>query len=99
MSSVITQLFSSGCSHKFIKKSTCYEHSGTPRKAAVFLTNWATFSTPLAKETFTEEFCALYITSNIFFLTVTTYSDLSRNLHSKADKLNIELSHNMKLKT
>lgn len=61
MGSVIMQLFSSGCSHKFIKKSICYEHSETPRKAAVFLTNWATFSTPLAKETFIEEFYALYI--------------------------------------
>lgn len=61
MGSIIMQLFSSGCSHKFIKKSICYEHSETPRKAAVFLTNWAAFSTPLAKETFIEEFYALYI--------------------------------------
>lgn len=65
----------------------------------MFLTNWATFSTPLAKETFIEEFYALYVHEQHIFLSVTTYSALSRSLRSKAAKLNIKLNHDMKLKT
>lgn len=99
MGSVTMQLFSSGCSHKFIKKSICYEPSETPRKAAVVLTNWATFFTPLAKETFIEVFNTLYIHEQCIFLTLPSYIALSRSLCSKAAKLNTELSHNTKLKT
>lgn len=61
MGFAITQLFSSGYSHKLVKKSVCYEHSGTPRKAAVFFINWATLSTPQATETLILKFHAVYI--------------------------------------
>lgn len=43
------------------KEKNCYEPSATPRKAAVFLINWATVSTLQAIEKFTQEFSALYI--------------------------------------